>query len=133
MKPEKVLLLHTAFIGDVILALPLAQALHRLLPAAEITFMAVPASSAALENHPDIARILRYDKRGADRGLRGLMRMVGAVRAGGFDLALIPHRSLRSALIPFLARVPRRIGFAASAGRWLLTDRVPYRANSHET
>ncbi len=133
MRPRKVLLLHTAFIGDIILALPLVQSLRRAAPEAEITFLAVPSAAGALENHPDIARILRYDKRGADRGPAGLARVIRTVRAGRFDLALVPHRSLRSALIPFLAGIPRRIGFDASAGRWLLSDRVPYRPGAHET
>lgn len=132
MTPGRVLLIHTAFIGDVILVLPLVQAVRRAFPAAELTVMAVPASAPVLENHPDIHSILLYDKRHADRGLAGLWRMTGRVRSEGFDLALVPHRSLRSALIPFLAGVPHRIGFSSSAGRMLLTEHVPYRSDAHE-
>jgi heptosyltransferase-2 len=54
------------------------------------------------------------------------------LRRRKFDLALIPHRSLRSAILARLAGIPRRIGSAASAGRWLLTDAVPFTWLMHD-
>ncbi|MFC1477308.1 lipopolysaccharide heptosyltransferase II, partial [candidate division KSB1 bacterium] len=48
------------------------------------------------------------------------------------DAAVIPHRSLRSAVIPFLSRIPRRIGFTRSAGRKLLTEKIEYNSGIHE-
>jgi heptosyltransferase-2 len=60
------------------------------------------------------------------------MRIIREIRALGPDVALVPHRSFRSALLPLAARVPRRVGFHASGGASLLTDRVPYSAGVHE-
>jgi heptosyltransferase-2 len=65
-----------------------------------------------------------FDKRGADRGLGGLRRVAAALAAGGYDVALVPHPSLRSALLARLARIPRRIGLADGApGPWF-TERI---------
>jgi heptosyltransferase-2 len=49
-----------------------------------------------------------------------------------FDLALIPHRSIRSALLVWLAGIRVRIGFHRSVGAFLFTDVVRYPADIHE-
>jgi heptosyltransferase-2 len=85
-----------------------------------------------LVNHPSIREVIVFDKRGEDRGIRGLLSVAGKLRARSYDLAFIPHRSLRSAALAFLAWVPVRIGFTKSAGRFLLTKTEIYRREQHE-
>jgi len=85
-----------------------------------------------LKAHPDVRRVIPYDKRGTDSGISGLFRLRAILRAQRYDLALVPHRSLRSALLAAFAAVPRRIGFATSAGKFLMTDVVVYRNDLHE-
>jgi heptosyltransferase-2 len=130
--PRKILVVHTAFIGDVILSLPLVQTLRRSFPSCTLAFLAVPKSAPVLRNHPGITEIIEYDKRGADRGISGFVRMVRALRERRFDTAIIPHRSLRSALLARMSRIPVRIGFVTSTGRMFLTQRVPYGKDEHE-
>jgi heptosyltransferase-2 len=130
--PEKVLILQTAFLGDVILTLPLIQAAGEAYPGARICPLVIPATHEVLRNHPAIDHVLVYDKRHRDRGLGGLLRMSRRLRREGFDLALIPHRSLRSALLATAAGIPRRVGFSSSAGSFLLNRRVPRRKDVHE-
>src|SRR5204862_182214 len=60
-----------------------------------------------------------------DRGVSGKRPLARALRAKDFDLALVAHRSLRSALAVWLARVPFRIGFSSSAG-WFFYHRTVY-------
>jgi heptosyltransferase-2 len=60
------------------------------------------------------------------------MGAVRWVRARAPDVALLPRRSLRSALVARLAGVPRRIGFARGAARWLFSDSVPFEAARHQ-
>lgn len=125
-------ILHTAFIGDLILTLPVTQALRRSFPGHRITVVAIPAAAAVLRDHPSIDAVIVYDKRGADRGIGGFWQLVRRLRQAGAGTAIVPHRSLRSALAVFLARIPRRIGFDRSAGRLLFTDVVRYDAAAHE-
>ncbi|MEK9139329.1 MAG: lipopolysaccharide heptosyltransferase II [Bacteroidota bacterium] len=132
MPPQKILVFHTAFIGDIILTLPLVQRLRASLPGTQITFVAIPSAANVLENHPAINRIVVYDKRGTEAGLSGILKLAAELRAEKFDIALIPHRSLRSALVAWLARIPKRVGFSASAAPRLFTDVVQYDKNSHE-
>ena len=128
---KKILIVQTAFIGDVILATPLAEAAHQAFPESRIDFMVIPAAANLLERNPFLHRVLVFDKREKQRGARGLWKMAASLRSERYDLAIVPHRSLRSALLAWLARIPQRIGFNRSAGAWLFTQRVPYR-QTHE-
>ena len=99
----------TAFLGDVVLTTPLLAALaERHGPVDVVT---TPAAAPLLETHPAVRRVRPYDKRGRDRGLSGLIALASALRAERYETAYLPHRSLRSALLARIARVPRRIGF----------------------
>src|SRR5439155_9088590 len=57
--------------------------------------------------------------------------LAGALRAEGYETAYLPHRSLRSALLAMLARVPRRVGFH-DGWRLLYTDVRRRPAAGHE-
>lgn len=122
--PRNILVIQTAFLGDLILTLPLIQGLAEAFPDGRIAVLAIPSTNEILCNHPAVGDRLVFDKRGRDRGWRGLLRMARQLRQEGFDTALVPHRSLRSALLAALAGIPRRVGFDTSAGSFLLTDRV---------
>jgi len=61
-----------------------------------------------------------------------MYRLSHTLRDRKFDLAIVPHRSIRSALIVRRAGIPLRIGFSTSAGRYLFTETVPYDRDAHE-
>jgi heptosyltransferase-2 len=81
------------------------------------------------EDHPALRRVHRFDK----KGNKGMPAIVEELRVAGYTLALIPHRSMRSALVARRAGIARRIGFRQSDAPWLLTDRVEYDIARHET
>jgi heptosyltransferase-2 len=128
---KKILIVQTAFIGDVILATPLAEAARRIFSDCQSDFMVIPAAANLLERNPFVHRVLIFDKRGQQSGLPALWKLAKSLRQENYDLALVPHRSLRSALLVWLAKIPERIGFDRSAGARLFTRRVPYR-RKHE-
>jgi heptosyltransferase II len=130
--PDKILVFQSAFLGDVVLTLPLVQVLHRELPHAQIDFLTTPRAAAILRNHPSIHRVIEYDKRGKQRGLGGMLAISRALKPQQYDIALVPHRSFRSAAVAALSGIPVRIGFDASAGRFLFTNVVRYEKNIHE-
>ncbi|HTX18610.1 MAG TPA: lipopolysaccharide heptosyltransferase II [Bacteroidota bacterium] len=132
MPPRKVLILQTAFLGDVVLTLPLVQRLHKVFPEAEIDFVATPRGAQVLRNHPAIRSIIEYDKRGRQRGYAPIISLSRMLKKGGYDVAIVPHRSIRSAVLIALSRIPIRIGFDTSAGSILFSHLVPYRKDIHE-
>ena len=131
-EPKKIAVFQTAFLGDVVLTLPLIQALHEKFPAAAIIPVTIPAAASMLRGHPAVSKVLEYDKRGSLRGFGGMVTMIGLMRAEKFDIALIPHRSLRSAFVCRAAGIPIRIGFRRGMGRHLMTTTVPYDRDRHE-
>ncbi len=130
--PDPILIVQTAFLGDVILALPLARALKGFDPELRIDIMVTPAAAGIVAAHPDIRETVVYDKRGSDAGVAGFLRVRDTVRGKGYGCALVPHRSFRSALMVRMAGIPVRVGFDSSAGRALFTRTVEYLRASHE-
>ncbi|MGH7537990.1 MAG: glycosyltransferase family 9 protein, partial [Gemmatimonadales bacterium] len=103
------LVVQTAFLGDVVLTTPLLAALAQ--RHGPLDVVTTPAAAPLLETHPAVRRVIPYDKRGADRGWDGLRRLARSLRAEGYAVAYLPHRSLRSAALAWLARIPRRVGY----------------------
>jgi heptosyltransferase-2 len=129
---KNILLIQSAFLGDTVLTLPLARDLKAALPDARLTVLTLPSLVSIFQGAPGVDEVLVDDKRGAHGGLKGPWTLAEVLKARRFDLAVIPHRSFRSALLAYLAGIPRRVGFSSSAGRWLLTDRVPFTWLMHD-
>jgi heptosyltransferase-2 len=128
---KKVLVMQSAFLGDSLLTLPLLRRLKEILPGAAVTVLTL-AKTADIFRGEWADEVLLDDKRGVHGGLTGPWKIAAELKAKGFDLAIIPHRSFRSALIARLAQIPRRIGFDSSAGSFLLTDAVPFSWLMHD-
>lgn len=126
-----VIVIQTAFLGDVVLTTPLLDVLARQFGPVDV--VTTPGAAALLETHPSVHRVLRHDKHGAARGIRGVLELSAAIRAGGYTRAYLPHQSWRSGLATWLAGVPERIGFADAPARWSYTARVTRPADRHET
>ncbi|HXF95199.1 MAG TPA: lipopolysaccharide heptosyltransferase II [Gemmatimonadales bacterium] len=102
-------MIQTAFLGDVVLTTPLLAVLaQRHGPVDVVTH---PGAAPLLETHPAVRRVIVYDKHGRERGPGALWRLARKLRADRYAVAYLPHRSLRSAALAWLARVPSRIGF----------------------
>ncbi len=134
MKQElnRILILQTAFAGDVILTLPLAQVLSRQYPKALIDMIVIPRTAELLANHIAINEAVIFDKKGEDSGISGLIRQIKKIRDRNYDIAFVPHRSMRSAVIVKLAGIKHRVGFDKSAWCFLYNKVIHYDPSSHE-
>ena len=125
-----VVVIQTAFLGDVILTTPLLAALAA--AHGPVDVVTTPAAAALIETHPAVGTVFRYDKRGAERGLRGVWRLSRQLRARGYLRAYLPHRSWRSAALARLAGIGERVGFADSPAATTYTRRVVRPGDAHE-
>ena len=124
------LVIQTAFLGDVILSTPLLSALAEQHGPVDVvtTLVAAPL----LETHPAVRQVFPYDKRQADRGWQGLRTLANRLREQQYGRAYLPHRSLRSATLALLARIPSRVGYAGSWS-FLYTEARTKPRTGHET
>jgi len=129
---EKVLVLQTSFLGDTVLTLPLLAEIKLRFPSTNLAVLCSPLGKELLQDYPGVDEIIVDDKKGADKGLQGLWRKAKALREKAFTMALTPHKSLRSALLLYLARIPYRVGFRQSRGAVLFNRRVHRDAERHD-
>jgi heptosyltransferase-2 len=117
---ETRLIVAPTWLGDNVMAMPAVQVLRRRRPAERLVLLAKPGLAPlwALAGVTDATVTL-------DLGLRGAFATAARVRALACSAAHLLPNSTRSALIPWLARVPRRAGYAGHFRRPLLTDVVP--------
>lgn len=122
--PRKILIRAVNWVGDAVLTLPAILAVARRFRRAEITVLAKPWVASLLAGQPGVDRVLVYETEGRHAGLRGRIALGGTLRAECFDLALLLPNSLDAAIGPWLARIPRRLGYGTDGRSPLLTHRL---------
>lgn len=124
-----VLIIQTAFAGDLILTTPLISETKRCIPEARIDVLCIPSTADLLLQHPAVHDRIVYDKRQRKPGLLAVMNIL---RSKNYALCFSPHRSLRSALLARSSGAPVRIAFDTSAASFLYTSTAEYRQDLHE-
>ena len=127
-----ILLVQTAFIGDVVLATPVIQALKQIYRDSTISVLTTPISAPILVNHPDIAEVIIFDKHKSQKGLAGIVELANRLSAMNFDVVFSLHKSWRTAFVLWLAKIPKRYGFKEASGQIFYTKTVIRKDLSHE-
>lgn len=121
----------TNWVGDSVMTVPALRALRRVLPGAHITLVIRPGAKGIFSDADFIDDVLVYDR-------KGMLSVFGQVREWSrreFDLAVLFQNAFEAALIPFVAGVPLRLGYATESRQALLTHPLPlpdWRASKHE-
>lgn len=115
----KILLVQTSFLGDTILSTPVISGIKSRYPEADLWMMTTPLSADLVKSDPLLKGVISFDKRGKNKGVAGLLRMNRRLRSMAFDRAYSLHRSYRTSLLLWLARIPVRIGCADAKWRFL--------------
>ena len=111
-----------SWVGDTVLSQPLLRLLKDRHPGAQIDYLAPPWTLPLLARMPEVrAGIENPFGHGALR-LAARRRFGHALRAAGYDQAVVLPNSFKSALIPWFAGIPVRSGFRGEARWGLLND-----------
>jgi heptosyltransferase-2 len=121
---RRILVREVNWVGDAVLTLPALEALDGRFPQAEITLLTKPWVGGLFAGHPAVDRVIEYRTGDAHRGFGGRWRLTRQLKEGRFDLAVLFPNSLDAALTPWLAGIPRRVGYPTDGRRWLLTHPV---------
>ena len=121
-------------IGDILRTTPFLDALRRAYPRARIVFAVGDYAAVALANNPHIDDVLDMGMLGTPRrfDVYSYLHFVRHLRDQKFDLAFVLDRSPLMALLPFLARVPRRIGLHSKGRGFAHTTRVKIKRDDNE-
>ncbi|MBR09277.1 MAG: heptosyltransferase [Rickettsiales bacterium] len=104
----QILIIQTAFIGDVVLATPLAEKLHQYFPQAAIDFCVRKGNEGLFDQHPFVRKVHLLDK---SRKTIGLYQLIKEFRSIKYDLIINLHRFLSSGLLTVLSGADQTIGF----------------------
>ncbi len=127
-----ILIVQTAFIGDIVLSTPLIEKVRDAYPKSKITYVTTPVGASILRNNPNLDEIIEYDKRGEHKGLKGLFLLGKRLKYKAFDMVLCPHRYLRSSILSWLTGCDLRVGYDNAAGSILFNKKVHYDKSKHE-
>ena len=118
----RILIVAPSWIGDTVFAQPLFHLLHRHHPGLTLDVLALPYLRPVLEHMPQVHSII--DNPFAHSELRfGDRRRLGiTLSSQKYDQAIVLPNSLKSALVPFLAKIPLRTGYVGEMRFGLLND-----------
>lgn len=123
-KIKKIVVRAPNWVGDVVMSLPFFAQLRDIFLYAEISCLVKSHLAELYQHQPFISRVIPLAER-ANR-LAVIFKTSQEIRRKKFDLAICLPNSFSSAMIFFLAGIPRRVGYAAEGRGLLLTDRFPY-------
>ncbi|MBI2620273.1 MAG: glycosyltransferase family 9 protein [Ignavibacteriales bacterium] len=130
--PQKILIVRTDRIGDVVLSLPMISALRSGFPRSSISFLLRSYTQDLVATQTGLDQLLLYDREGVRKSFGG---MLAELRKNKFDTVIVTYPTFRLAALMFLAGIPVRIG---TGYRWysLLFNRRVYEhrktAEKHE-
>jgi len=127
MKPATILICKLGAIGDVVLSLPMLQALRAREPQARITFLVGRAAAPVLEKNPAIDDLWVIDENDFwKKRFYALIKIFLAIRKHSFDRVYILQWSSLFHAFFWLTGIPERIGFSRDGHAFGLTCSVPY-------
>lgn len=125
---RRILVRQVNWVGDAVLTLPAIEALGRRYPGAEIVLLARAWVGGLFVGHPIVDRTVELRPAGLRHSIFGRWHLARSLSRERFDLAVLFPNSFDAALVPWLAGIPRRVGYSTDGRGWMLTDAVQERS-----
>ena len=117
---QKILVIQTAFIGDVVLATGLLEKLHTQWPDASLDILVRKGNESLFQQHPFIHEVLLWDKKKAKyQHLFGILKKIRAYR---YDAVINVQRFAATGLLTALSKAKQTIGFDKNPFSFLFSD-----------
>ena len=127
-----ILIIHTAFIGDIVLSTALVSKVKEKYPDSDIYYLTIPLGKEVLKNNPKIKEVIVYDKRGKDKGFGAFISFIRRIRKLKIDICLTPHRYLRSSILSLLSGAKIRVGYDIANLSFVFNKKIKYDKTKHE-
>jgi heptosyltransferase-2 len=119
----KALVVAPSWIGDTIMAQPLFARLHGANPGLRLDALAPRWVAPVLQRMDEIAEVVDSPFGHGQLSLKARWRLARQLAARGYDAVYVLPNSLKSALLPFMAGIPRRVGFTGESRYGLINVR----------
>jgi heptosyltransferase-2 len=131
MTPKRILIIQTAFLGDVILASPIWENIHQTFPDAQLDVVVKKGNESLLQAHPFLGKVYVFDK---SQKIKNLWSLGKQLRKQRYDLVLNLQRFASSGILTLLANGKESRGFEKNPLSILFTKRYKHemRAGWHE-
>lgn len=123
-QPRRIMVRGSNWLGDAVMTTPALLRLRGKFPQAHIALLTPEKLRDLWIHHPAVDEAISF---GPDENVLSVAKKL---RAGKFDVALVLPNSPRSAIEPWLAGIPQRIGYARPWRNWFLTQTVAPRAGA---
>ncbi len=129
----KILIIQTAFIGDVVLATALVESIKKELPKSSVDFLLRKGNEDLLKNHPKINRLLIFNKK--EGKYKNLFRLLLDIRKERYDYIINPHRFGTSGFLTALSRAKNKLGFDKNPFSFFYSKKYKHQLDGgmHET
>ena len=121
---KRILVIQTAFLGDVILATPVVSELKRLFPNAEIDMLVKKGNESLLLNNPHLHQLYILNK--SEGKWKAIFGLIKQFRKKEYDLVINLHRFGSSGLITAFSKGKKRYGFRKNPFSFLYTKRFAH-------
>ncbi len=121
----KILIIGPSWVGDMVMSQSLYTTLHLQHPVAIIDVLAPAWCKAILEKMPEVNRAIEMPLGHGAFDLKTRYKIGKSLRKEQYTHAYILPNSAKSALIPFFAKIPNRIGWKGEMRYGLLNDLRP--------
>ena len=131
MNLDRILVIQTAFLGDVILASPVWENLHAAYPHAQIDIVVKKGNESLLTAHPFLHQVFIFDK---SHKVKNLWNLGKTLRSHQYDLVINLQRFASSGILTLLARGKETRGFEKNPLSLFFTKRFKHdmKPNWHE-
>lgn len=118
----RILIIQTAFIGDVILSTPLIESIKKNYPDARIDFLLRSGNQGLLQTNPKVSQLFVWNK---SKKYKSLFRLVREINASGekYDYLINLQRFLSTGIFSMLIKAKNKIGFAKNPLSLFYTER----------
>ena len=122
-----ILVILPSWIGDTIMSQSLLFELKRIHHNCNIDVIARPYISELIDLIPEINKKFFLDVKHGSFGLSARLNLVKEIKKNKYSDVYILPNSFKAAIIPWLAGIPNRIGYATEFRKMLLTEKYKYK------
>ncbi len=121
---KKILVIQTAFIGDVVLATSVVEKLNQFFPKASIDFLLRKGNEGLFDGHPFLNEVLIWDK-GTGK-YKNLISLLFKIRKREYDLVVNLQRFSASGFLTAMSKAKTSIGFDKNPWSFFFSKKYPH-------